>query len=161
MNPRFTTILDAKSPRNKPARELVDSARNRWLRGSEGSTATIPDAARSLLDPTLLAGLCLMDIESRGSSTVMRLSVDHDISSDTAVESWGGPVRLRFCEVRVIDCSRCTPHSIRDDDPIIWNELHSPREEGEPFVLLLRFQSNQRLRIEACSVAFATIGLPC
>jgi len=161
MNPRFTTILDAKSPRSTPACEVVDAARARRLGASDQSTATVPDGARSLLDPTLLAGLCLEEIESRGNSTVIRLSVDRAIASDTAIESWGGPVRLRFREVRVIDCSRCTPDSIRDGDPIIWNELHGPCVAGDPFVLLLRFQSNQRLRIEACCVAFASISLPC
>lgn len=161
MNHRFTTILDQYAPRKKPSLQALAEAAAAWKASGAGTAAAIPEAQRCLLDPLLLAGLCVLSIERDADEAVLNLSLNRGASGGMPDEMWSGPVRLLVSGVRSIECSKGAPGSIGPKDPVVWAELHSAGGEETPLAIVLRFGSNLRLRIEARSIRFASMGLPC
>jgi len=159
MNPRFTTILDRSEPESTSGSVDIAAARIAWRECVAAQAGREPEVTSPLLNPTLLAGFCLIQIESSGDHASLDFSLNQQ---GDAGEPWGGPVRLNCEGVSAIETIESTPQNIGHDDPVVWHELHlSQDEQQSPFVLVLQFASDQRLRIEADRISFCSVGLPC
>lgn len=161
MKPRFTTILDQCAQRNTLTPAALAEACALWQNSAADCEAGLPEAAHCLLDPLLLAGLCVANIQRTGAEAVLNMALSRSASGGEPDELWAGPVRLLFSGVSAIDCSKGSPASIKPTDPVVWCELRATAESATGVAILLRFRSNQRLRIEAQSVRFASMNLPC
>lgn len=159
MNQRFTTILDRSEPGTTSGPIDFAAARTAWREGLAAQSGDGAEITSPLLNPTLLAEFCLIRIETGADYAMLDFSLHCE--GDFG-EPWGGPVRLTCEGLIAIDTLESTPESIRPDDPVVWHELHLSRDDQvSPFVLVLQFASDQRLRIEADRIAFCSVGLPC